>query len=89
MYNKPVLCASAGNSGPRTHSRAAYARDAVFDGFRSRDARALDHDGFVDRRPEQAPRLLANPHDRTAAAMSGVAGTQVPSPAASNLVAVS
>ncbi len=89
MYTKPVLCASAGNSCPRTHSRANFARDAVFAEFGTRDAWALDHDGFVDRRPEQAPRLLANQHDRTAAAMSGVAGTQVPSPAASNRVAFS
>ena len=57
MYTKPVFRASAGNPGPRTHSCTTFARDAVFDGFCHRDARALDYDGFVDRRPAEAPRL--------------------------------
>ncbi len=56
MYTtKPALCASAGNPGPRTHSCTTYARDAVFNGFHPRDARAIDHGGFVDRRPNEEP----------------------------------
>jgi hypothetical protein len=39
-------------SNPR---RAKYAREAVFEEFRSRDARALDYDDFVDRAPHQRP----------------------------------
>ena len=58
MYTKPVLCASAGNSYPRTHSRAAYARDAVFEEFSPRAARALDYDGFEDRKPHEGPRHI-------------------------------
>ncbi len=50
------MCASAGNSGPRIHSCTTYARDAVFDGFCHRDARAIDYDGFVDRKPHEGPR---------------------------------
>ena len=91
MYitNTASAIARHNHLGPISKRRTAFARDAVFAEFRPRDARALDRDDFVDRRPEQAPRLLANQHDRTAAAMSGVPGTQVPSPAASNLVAFS
>ena len=58
MYTKPALCASAGNPGPRIHSCTTYARDAVFDGFCHRDARAIDYDGFVDRGPGEAPRHI-------------------------------
>ncbi len=61
MYTKPVFCASAGNPGPRTHSCTTFARDAVFDGFCHRDARAIDYDGFVDRRPDELPRLSPAP----------------------------
>ena len=58
MYTtKPALCASAGNPDPRIHSCTTYARDAVFDGFCHRDARAIDYDGFVDRHPHERPRL--------------------------------
>ncbi len=51
----------ANRSVPRTSSakhRAAFARDAVFAEFRPGDARALDHDSFTDRRPDQGPRPL-------------------------------
>ena len=72
MYTtKPALCASAGNPGLRTHSCTTYARDAVFDGFHPRDARAIDYDGFEDRQPHERPhrlddvaRLHANQRDR-------------------------
>ena len=37
-------------------ARTDFARAAVFAGFRPRDARALDHDGFEDRRPDELPR---------------------------------
>ncbi len=51
MYTtKPALCASAGNS------RTTYARAAVFEEFRPRDAAAIDYNGFVDRKPHEAPR---------------------------------
>ena len=39
-----------------TSSRAdTFARDAVFEEFRNRDARAIDQAGFVDRLPRQNP----------------------------------
>ena len=41
-------------------NRAAFARAAVFQEFRRRDAVALDWDGFVDRRPDAAPQRFAN-----------------------------
>ncbi len=36
--------------------RADFARAAVFEEFRTRNARAIDYDGFVDRRPNEPPR---------------------------------
>ena len=42
---------------PISKRRNAFARDAVFAGFRPRDARALDRDDFVDRQPRERPRL--------------------------------
>ncbi len=36
-------------------TRAAFARQAVRLEFRPRDARAIDHDGFVDRKPHERP----------------------------------
>ena len=36
--------------------RAVFARAAVFEEFQYRHARAIDYGGFVDRRPNQAPR---------------------------------
>ncbi len=38
--------------------RDSFARDAVFTEFRPRDARALGHDGFKDRRPNDGPRHI-------------------------------
>ena len=38
--------------------RAGFARDAVYAEFRPGDARALDHDGFKDRRPNDGPRHI-------------------------------
>ncbi len=58
MYTtKPALCASAGNPGPRTHSSTNYVGAAVLAKFGTRDARAIDYDGFIDRKPQEAPRL--------------------------------
>ena len=37
--------------------RAAFARQAVHLEFRPRDARALDQGNFVDRQPDERPRL--------------------------------
>ena len=42
---------------PISKRRTAFARDVVFAEFRPRDARALDRDDFVDRRPHELPRL--------------------------------
>ncbi len=39
----------------RKANHAAYARAAVFEEFRGQDARAIDHGGFVDRRPNKEP----------------------------------
>ena len=36
--------------------RARFARSMVFEVFRYRDARAIDYDDFIDRKPNQAPR---------------------------------
>jgi hypothetical protein len=36
----------------------AFARAATLDAFRPRDARAFDHDDFVDRQPGEAPRQV-------------------------------
>ena len=47
FYSKPY----------RKASRAAFASAAVFVEFRSRDARALNYNGFIDRRPDQKPPL--------------------------------
>ncbi len=43
---------------PSAKHRASFARDAVFTEFRPRDARALGHDGFKDRRPNDGPRHI-------------------------------
>ncbi len=40
---------------PRRH-RAGFARDMVFAEFGYRHARALDYDGFIDRKHNLAPR---------------------------------
>ena len=37
--------------------RCNYARDAVFAEFPYRYARAIDYDGFIDRKPDQRLRL--------------------------------
>ena len=48
-------------SSPKTQAslrrRARFARRMVFESFRHRDARAIDCDGFHDRRPNQAARI--------------------------------
>ena len=45
-------------SSPRTRSR--YARAVVFSSFRLRDAKAIDFDGFQDRRPSDRPARLGD-----------------------------
>ena len=82
MYTKPVLCASAGNSCPRTHSRANFARDAVFAEFGTRDARALDYGGFEDRPPYEPPRPAPEFWQRKArwAGLPSIAESSVPGP---------
>ncbi len=44
----------------RSTKRAAFARTAVLAEFRPRDARAIDHGGFIDRRPCDEPVLLGD-----------------------------
>ena len=41
--------------------RAVFARAAVFEEFGYRHARALEYGGFVDHRPNQAPRSWGAP----------------------------
>ena len=41
----------------RRNRRASFAREAVFAEFRSRDAKAILDVNFVDRRPDEVPRL--------------------------------
>ena len=36
--------------------RARFARSVVFEEFRYRHARAIDYDGFIDRKPNAPPR---------------------------------
>ena len=52
------------NTGTETNvqarHRARFARSAVYEEFRARDARALDYDAFVDRFPGE-PARRANP----------------------------
>ena len=43
---------------PSNQNHDDFGRDAVYAEFRRRDARAIDHDGFVDRQPGQAPRRI-------------------------------
>ncbi len=46
--------------GPRARRRrrrARFARSMVFEEFRYKHARAIDYDGFIDRKPNQRPRL--------------------------------
>ncbi len=37
--------------------RSDFARSMVFEEFRYKHARAIDYDGFIDRKPNQRPRL--------------------------------
>ncbi len=57
-YTKSASGATAPPENPTPNRRAAFARDAVFEEFRPRDARALGHDGFKDRRPNDSPRHI-------------------------------
>ena len=41
---------------PSAKHRDNFARAAVFEEFRCRDARAVDHEGFQDRCPNESPR---------------------------------
>ncbi len=42
---------------PDLRHRARFARRMVFEEFRYRDARAIDYGDFIDRAPDQAPRV--------------------------------
>ncbi len=37
-------------------ARSRFARRMVFEAFKYKHARAIDYDGFIDRRPNQRPR---------------------------------
>ncbi len=70
---------------PRTSSakqRAAFARAAVFEEFRTRNARAIDYDGVVDRRPNEPPRPAPEVWQRKAqwAGLPSNAESLVPGP---------
>ena len=43
------------NSQDSIRRRGGFARGIVFAEFGSKHARALDYDGFIDRKPNQAP----------------------------------
>ncbi len=47
----------ASNSHNGRHHRADFARVAVFEEFRARDAKAILDVNFVDRRSDEMPRL--------------------------------
>ena len=57
-YTNPLSRASLPDPHPNSNRRAAYAREAVRLEFRPQDAKTLDQDDFVDRRPHEAPRRL-------------------------------
>jgi hypothetical protein len=68
-----------------THSakhRADFARAAVLEEFRTRNARAIDYDGFVDRRPNEPPRPVPEVWQRKAqwAGLPSNAESLVPGP---------
>ena len=44
----------------RNASHASFARAAVFEEFRGRDARAIDHGDFVDRKPKNVAKAPAD-----------------------------
>ena len=48
------------NTFRKSNQCAAFARSAVLTEFRPRDARALDYDDFIDRRPCDEPVLLGD-----------------------------
>ncbi len=58
IYTHSTTQAKPASRTSSAKHRAAFARDAVFAEFRPGDARALDHDSFTDRRPDQGPRPL-------------------------------
>ncbi len=55
--NDPKLVSTPQKSKPRPalRRRGDYARDAVFEAFGYQHARAIDYDGFIDRKPTPAP----------------------------------
>ena len=60
-YTKSPKCATApDNLTTSDKVRASFARSAVSEEFRSRDARALDQADFQDRPPHRQPARLGN-----------------------------
>ena len=60
-YTKSPKCATApDNLTTSDKIRASFARSAVSEEFRSRDARALDQADFQDRAPRQQPARLGD-----------------------------
>ena len=57
--NDPKIVSTPQKSKPRPalRRRGDYARDAVFEAFGYQHARAIDYDDFIDRKPNQRPRL--------------------------------
>ncbi len=49
------LTAQAPKNQAFLRRRCDYARDAVFETFGYQHARAIDYDGFIDRKPNLAP----------------------------------
>ncbi len=53
---KHILLSNSTRSN-RRNRRASFAREAVFAEFRARDAKAILDVNFVDRRPDEMPRM--------------------------------
>ncbi len=56
IYTYSTKLSSQPDSRGHSTRRVAFARAAVFEEFRPRDAAAIDYNGFVDRKPHEAPR---------------------------------
>ena len=55
IYTESRSSATERSRPKPSKQRDAFARDAVYEEFRPRDARALDYDGFHDRQPHERP----------------------------------
>ena len=82
MFVYTTSTTQATEPAPSPQHRADFARAAVFEEFRTRNARAIDYDGFVDRRPNEPPRPAPEVWQRKAqwAGLPSNAESLVPGP---------